>query len=360
MGFDWEPDLARATTSPPELYVDAAVLELARRRVFARSWQAVARADQLAEVGCFVASEVAGWPIVVTRAADGLRGFHNVCRHRAGPVAVGCGRRRSLQCRYHGWTYGLDGALLAAPEMEGAEGFRGDEVRLAPVEVAAWGPLLFARVDGGGPPLAEILAGVGEPTALPFVMRRDYELACNWKVYVDNYLEGFHIPLVHPELHRELDYDRYRTETARWRSRQHAPLRPIAISAGDGEAAGRAYRPERAGEEAEYHWVFPNLMLNIYQGQFQSNVVSPIDVDHTRVRFEWFAAEPAADLANDEKWSRLLAMSDLVQAQDTAICEAVQRGLRSPACRPGRYSVRRENGVHHFHGLLHEHQSGAD
>jgi choline monooxygenase len=322
-----DPDIARAESLPPDLYTDPEVLARERRTVFAHTWQLVARAEQLAETGAYVATELGGAPVLIVRAADGLRGFHNVCPHRAGPLAQGCGRRQTIQCGYHGWTYRLDGSLLRAPEMDGCDL---GTIALAPISVRAWGPLVFAAIA----PTVELdqqLGGVTVPTELPFVMRREYALDCNWKVYVDNYLEGYHIPVVHPELHRELDYDAYRTVTDTWWSRQFAPLRADAA----------VYQPTHEGEEAEYYWVFPNLMLNVYQGQVQTNVVVPLSANRTNVVFEWFGT--VSDSIAD--------FSELLQRQDTTICEAVQRNLGSAGARRGRYSPRRENGVHHFHRL---------
>jgi len=158
-------------------------------------------------------------------------------------------------------------------------------------------------------------------------------MACNWKVYVDNYLEGYHIPVVHPGLFRLLDYGAYRVEPAALHSRQHAPLR--------GQAS-----------EAFYYWVFPNLMLNVYPDSFQLNLVTPLDSERTRARFEWYLPDPGRAGAMEEL-ERAMTFSEEVQREDTTICESVQEGLRSRTYERGRYSVRRENGVHHFHGLLH-------
>jgi choline monooxygenase len=295
--------------------------------------------------------------VAVVRDGDALRGFHNVCLHRAGPVAHGCGRRQTLQCRYHGWTYSLKGELLRAPEMEGTEGFVPAEMRLRPVAVAQWGPLVFVNLDRTAPPLLEVLGDVPARVAgfacegMRFVMRKEWELACNWKVYVDNYLEGYHLPVVHPGLHKELDYDAYRVEPHRYYSIQHAPLRPVH----GGKAAERQYvAGDAQPAEAVYVWCFPNVMLNVYLGQMQTNVVIPVSHDRTRVVFEWFAAEPPADAASDPAWTKLVAFSDEIQQEDIEICEAVQRNLRSRVYDRGRYSAKRENGVHHFHGLLHE------
>jgi choline monooxygenase len=180
-------------------------------------------------------------------------------------------------------------------------------------------------------------------------MRKEWEIACNWKVYVDNYLEGYHLPVVHPGLYKELDYDRYAVEPHRYYSIQHAPLR----AAHGGDATTRRYDPTSAEiAEAVYVWLFPNVMLNVYLGQMQTNVVLPLSHDRTRVVFEWYATEPPAD--GDEAWTKLLAFSDEIQEEDIEICETVQRNLRSRVYDRGRYSPARETGVHHFHSLLHE------
>ncbi|HUH02897.1 MAG TPA: Rieske (2Fe-2S) protein, partial [Kofleriaceae bacterium] len=143
----FEPDLSRACTPPAAAYLDAECYRRERERVFARTWQPVARTAELAEHGAFVCAELAGHPVVLVRDRDELRGFHNVCRHRAGPVATGAGCRKSLQCRYHGWTYRLDGRLIAAPEMDGVQDFDPASIHLAPIAVDTRGPLLFAALD---------------------------------------------------------------------------------------------------------------------------------------------------------------------------------------------------------------------
>ncbi|HEX4684696.1 MAG TPA: SRPBCC family protein [Gemmatimonadaceae bacterium] len=356
--FPFDPDIARASTIPARLYIDPVYLELERERVFAHTWQLAGRLEQVAEPGQFFTTGIGNDSIVVLRDGDRLRGFYNVCLHRAGPVAHGCGKRQTLQCKYHGWTYSLQGELLRAPEMEGVERFTPAEMRLRPVAVDTWGPLIFVNLDGKAPPLADMLEDIPQRVApfgcesMRYVMRKEYELACNWKVYVDNYLEGYHIPVVHPSLHKEIDYDSYRTEPRRYSSIQHAPLRPVA---GSGAPDERKYDPSKTDvAEAVYGWIFPNIMLNVYMGQMQTNVVLPIAHDRTVVVFEWYATNPPADPATDPRWARLVAFSDEIQDEDVEICETVQRNLRSRVYDRGRYSARRENGVHHFHSLLHE------
>lgn len=349
--FEIDADLARARSLPPEWYVEPQALARERRGVFARTWQLALRASELSEVGSYVATEVGGEPVLVARAAPGpggLRAWSNVCPHRAGPLAQGSGKRRTIQCGYHGWTFDLEGRLVRAPEAEGRDL---SDLALAPLSVGVWGPLLFVALDPAAS-LAETFADVSEPApSLRWVMARDYPVEADWKVYVDNYLEGYHIPVVHPELFKELDYANYRTVLARWSSRQFAPLRPVAAQE---RAAERVYAPEFEGEEAEYYWVFPNLMLNLYKGMLQTNVVLPIAPGRCVVRFEWFSAEPPADPARDPKWTRLVEMSDLLQAQDATICATVQRNLAARGARRGFYVPARESGVHHFHRLLAE------
>lgn len=357
MSLRWtfDPNIARASTAPARLYTDPVFLELEQERIFGRMWQLAARAEQLGDEGSYVTAEIGGERVVIVRGADGLRGYHNICLHRAGPVAEGCGKRKTLQCRYHGWTYSLDGELIRAPEMEGTEGFVPGEMRLLPVQVAAMGPLVFANLDLKAPPLADFVGDIPARMAalradrMRYVMRKEWEIACNWKVYVDNYLEGYHLPMVHPGLYKELDYDAYRVETHRYHSRQHAPVRKAAA----GEA-GRKYVSDEGSETAEYYWLFPNVMLNIYMGQMQTNVVLPMGHDRTKVVFEWYAENPPADAGTDPAWTKLVGFSDEIQAEDIEICEAVQVNLGSRVYDRGRYSAARENGVHHFHSLLHE------
>jgi choline monooxygenase len=351
--FPFEKDLARATTPPASWYFDPAALERERERVFARTWQLAGYAEDLARSGDFLTTDIAREPVLVACGADGRRrAFSNVCRHRAGPVACGKGNRAALRCGYHGWTYGLDGGLLAAPETDGMLDFDPAAVRLPELRVAAFGPLVFVSLDRAVPPLDAVLGEIPAETAalglerLRFRRRHDYEVECNWKVYVENYLEGYHIPVVHPGLFREIDYGAYRVDTRRYHSRQHAPVRARAQP-----SLYRRHLEEGRAPEALYYWLFPNLMLNVYPDNVQVNVVLPRGPERTVVRFEWLVPDPARP-GLDEELDRSFAFSDEVQREDAAICAAVQQGLRSRLYDGGRLVARRENGVHHFHALL--------
>ncbi|HEV2141388.1 MAG TPA: SRPBCC family protein [Candidatus Dormibacteraeota bacterium] len=356
-----QDEVARASTIPARMYLDPSILEQEKDRIFARTWQLVAHRGELARPGDFKPTTILEEPILLTHAQDGqLRGFYNVCRHRAAQVVTTRGNRKSLQCGYHGWVYGLDGRLQTAREMEGTEDFDKSDFCLVPIRVDTLGPFVFANLDLDAAPLAEWIGAIpGEITAAGYdvdtmrlIERRDYEISCNWKVYVDNYLEGYHLPIAHPGLFKELEYDNYRVETFRYYSKQHAPIRELK----PGEVPGRDRRYIRmpgAEDNALYYWIFPNTMLNIYQDNISTNVILPLGVDRTLTIFEWFFAEPGSG-AGWESMQQTIAFSDEIQQEDIAVCEQVQRGLRSRSYDRGRFSALRENGVYHFQSLVTE------
>ena len=349
LDFPFEERLPAAETLPSRFYTEARFLDLERERVFGRTWQFVGREDRIASPGQYFTAEVAGEPLLIARGTDGrLRALSNVCRHRAGPVASGDGSCQAFRCGYHGWSYSLDGQLLNAPEFEGVEGFRVGDEALPEFRLESWLGLLFVNLDDSSAPLEGALedlparlASRGLEAMRP-AGRKDWTVECNWKVYVDNYLEGYHIPIVHPSLMKELDYARYATETHRSYSLQHSPIR----ESGPG-------RLKRLAQEAEalYFWIYPNLMLNVYPDNFSTNLILPLGHERTLTVFEWFCRNPEEPQVA-EAMRRAIEFSDEIQLQDIAICEAVQKGLKSRTYDRGRYSARRENGVHHFHRLL--------
>jgi choline monooxygenase len=347
--FDPALPLERAHTIPSPWYFDPELYELERHTVFA-GWQAVGRLDQLRGPGSYLTAEVAGEPVAVLRDGDGtLRAFHNVCRHRAAPVLTEpCGTATRLRCRYHGWTYDLTGRLRGVPEFEGVADFRREDHGLVPLAVDSFGPMVW--VHPGTP--AQSLADFLDPMPLRLIQdlgveglrwhaRREYDLACNWKVYVDNFLDGgYHVNSVHPGLAGVLDYSRYRTDLYAHANVQVSPLKPAEGGAVEGAV--------RVGENAYYWWVFPNFMLNLYAGVMDTNIVQPLGPDRCRVVFDLYFAEGTPP----EFIGPSIAVTDQVQQEDVGICEDVQRGLRSRSFSTGRFSVRRENGGYHFHQLL--------
>lgn len=336
--------IERARTLPARCYVDPEFAALERAAVFGASWQLVAHAAQVRGAGDHAVGEAGGVPILVVRGADGvLRALHNVCRHRAGPLAVCDGRgARALVCRYHGWTYALDGALRGAPDMDGAA-LETDAIRLPAARVAEWQGLVFVAA-GAAPPFEDLVAGIDAHIGAhrfadyAFDRRVVYEVACNWKVYVDNFLEGYHLRRVHPGLARALDARRYRTDVAAWHVLQSSPL----------DAAQGPYGAAGADDEALYWWLWPNTMLNALPGRLQTNRVIPLDAQRCRVEFDYYYAQGT----DPRTASKDREFADQVQAEDGAICEAVQRGLASGSYDSGPLNPTQEAGVFRFHELL--------
>jgi choline monooxygenase len=362
--FDERLPLAEARTIPGSWYTDARVAELERRTVFSRTWQVAARADQVQKPGEYVTTTIAGEPIVVVRGQDGvLRAFFNVCRHHAAAVmteAHGCAER--LRCPYHGWTYGLDGALKSTPEFEGVACFDRANSGLVPLEVGEWEKFVFVRIEPGGsggsahaPPgeraarsLREELGALVDQVAplglasLTFLERREYVLQCNWKVFVDNYLDGgYHVPFLHRGLNSILSYKEYTIENFDRFCLQSSP-----IDASGGEAMTASVRHGRA----LYYWLYPNFMMNWYEGYLDTNLVIPLALDRMKVVFDFYFADVSEGALERNKKS--MDVSERIQDEDHAICESVQRGLGSRAYDAGRLSVRREAGENLFHKLL--------
>jgi choline monooxygenase len=349
--FHIEPDIAKAWTLPSRLYTDPAIFAFEQEKIFSRTWQVVAHSSELANPGDFVTTELIGEPLLLARGTDGmLRGFFNVCRHRAGPVAEGCGSRKLFRCGYHGWTYALDGSLISATEFEGVEGFRPKEFSLAPFRVEEWFNLVFVNLDPQAEPLTSALGALlNQAAKFPFAgmklfERRTYNMKCNWKTYVDNYLEGYHLPTVHPGLNRELDFNAYVVEPYPNHVRQFSPIR----GAQPGDTVPRRYQDAREDLTTDYFWIFPNWMLNCYPDNVSLNIVLPVEPERSLAIFEWYLPErdhaaPAAKAS--------VEFSDQIQMEDVAICEAVQKNLRSKSYNRGRYSVTQEKGVHAFHRM---------
>jgi choline monooxygenase len=326
-------ELARASTLPASWYRDPDVFERERRVVLAREWQVVARSEQVADPGSYVATELAGWPLVVVRDDSGsLRAFHNVCRHRAGPLVWdGAGHCRQFVCRYHGWRYGLDGALRSARDFGDAEDFDPDDFGLVAIRVGEWRGLVFAVLDADAPPLDTALAEL-DAVAAPFPMEElrfggevTHELAANWKTYADNYHEGYHVPLVHPGLNRELDATRYRVDVHGPVYVHSAPTRDGAVNAGC------------------WLWRHPTLALNLYPDGMNVERLVPVSAHRTRLVYWYFFRDPDGPDA-----AEVVRVSSEITAEDVRICEAVQRNLDAGVYDTGRLSPAHENAVFDF------------
>jgi choline monooxygenase len=349
----FELNVARAQTLDASWYLDPRVYELEQERIFARTWQAVARVDELTRPGDYLSTEAAGEPLVLTRDQSGaIRAYYNVCPHRAGALARGKGNRKTLQCLYHGWTFGLNGELLRAPGMEGAEGFDKGCFGLHPVRVEIWGPYIFVNLDDDAPSLASMWGDqFTRTTGIDFqgwqlVERCEYLINCNWKVYLDNYAEGYHVPMAHPGLNREMNLDDYYVDTYRFFSTQWVPVKPTT----QGNKAKRRYLNPLPEDKICYHTMFPNFMIDTYPDNLSVNVLKPLSVDKSLLTFEWYFKPDLDETAKET----MVRFADEVQYEDIEICEYVQQGLKSRSYNRGRFSARHENGVHHFQSLVHE------
>jgi choline monooxygenase len=349
--YDDRAPLAEASTIPAPWYVDARLAELENQTVFTKSWLLLGRAEQVEKPGHFVTGTIAGEPIVAVRGADGqLRAFYNVCRHHAAKVVIEpCGVASILHCPYHGWNYGLDGALKGMPEFDGVRNFERQQNGLVPVRVETWEAFVFVSLDPSAPPLREFLGGLVERcgplglSQLHYFGSRTYDIACNWKVFVDNYLDGgYHVPHLHKGLSSVLDYKQYTIENEDRYCLQSSPM----VASEEDAATGAT----RKGDRAWYFWQYPNFMINCYEGYMDTNLVIPLDVDHCRVVFDFYFSDVSETRRAHNEES--MAVGDRVQGEDLGICEDVQRGLKSRAYGAGRLSVRREAGEQLFHRLL--------
>ena len=361
VGFEIDPDITAAHTPPSRVYNDPAIYTAAKELIFARSWQFVGTATDVRVPGTVqpvtLLPGCLSEPLMLVRdREDELRCLSNVCTHRGMIVCEHAGSESSLRCRYHGRRFSLDGKLLSMPEFEGTRDFPGATDDLPHVQLARWGPLLFANLDPAMSfddwirPLSQ---RVGWLPLDDFVFdasrSRDYLVAANWALYCENYLEGFHIPFVHASLNDALDYGAYRTELFDYANLQ------LGISAGSDDVFDLpASSPDRDEAVAGfYFWLFPNLMLNFYPWGLSVNVVKPLGVDRTRVSFLSFV--------HDESKLALGAGAELdrVEREDESVVELVQTGVRSRLYDRGRYSPTQEKGTHHFHRLLASFLSGT-
>jgi phenylpropionate dioxygenase-like ring-hydroxylating dioxygenase large terminal subunit len=332
-------DLAHAETLPASWYHDPEVYARERERLFAREWLLFGHEDELPAPGDARAESLAGWPIFLVRGPDGaLRGFHNVCRHRAGPLLwEGAERCQVLRCKYHGWVYEFDGRLRSAPDFGDAASFDPAGIALEPVQVASWRGLLFVNLDPGAPPLERTLAPFAKAAAgAPLEAARlrcsaRHELACNWKTYVENYLEGYHVPYLHPALHREIDTKAYRVEVGDGFVLHLAPPRPGV---------------REAVYEGFWAWLAPNAAINVYASGMSLERMLPTGPETMRIEYSFFFREPGEGAAGEREAA--LAMCARVTDEDRRICEAVQRNLRAGIYRSGRLSPRHEGGVFAF------------
>jgi choline monooxygenase len=339
-------------TLPWSWYTDPAVLQLERERIFRRFWQYAGRSDEVAEPGSFSATRAGHVPVVLVRDEEKtLRAFLNVCRHRGSLVCEGSGRRSTLQCPYHAWTYGLDGRLVSAPRSAREGGIENQELGLVPLRVETWGPFVFVNPDPEAAPLSEFLEDIPERIAaagvdvdaLRFLRRSDSELDANWKICVENFLECYHCAVAHPGFSAVVDVspDSYLLETSRFRMSQFGPPRP--------EPRG-SFDPTGEVERGQFHLIFPNTVVNVMPGRPNLSIgpIRPLGPERTYRLLDYLVAPDAEDAWIEE----MLAFDSQVGAEDTRLVERVQQGVRSGLVDDGRLLPESERLVAHFQSLV--------
>jgi choline monooxygenase len=352
--------LAQGRTLPAEWYTDPKRFEREEQRIFAAGWNYVGRAEQVEKAGDFLTGRVGKIPVVVVRDEAGMiRAYANVCRHRGSELVLqASGSRRTLQCHYHAWTWDLDGTLRAAPHCQEQEGFNKADFPLTPLGVETFGPFIFINP---GPASRSLESTLGQLPAiirsaganidsLKFRERREYAIQANWKVVVENFLECYHCSVSHPGFAELIDLERYQVISYDRCSVQRGPLK----------VSGRAKHNDAfasgAGREGIYTYVWPNFMLNVYPGggNVSTNLIRPIDENHSVAVYEFFFSETMPE----DQQRAMVDFIDQVQQEDIIIVESVQRGLRSGFYKQGQLILSRENGIQHFQKLVYSALSG--
>ncbi len=351
--FDIDPDVRNASTLDKAFYLDEGDWAQARERIFARCWHWLGPLDDVAEPGSLAPREVLpgllSEPLLLARDATGtLRCLSNVCTHRGNLLVTAPCRATQVRCGYHGRRFDLDGRMRFMPGFEQALNFPSDRDHLPQLPLGQFAGQGFAAITPAAPFEAYFgdvqarLAGLPLGGLMADPSRsHDYEFDAHWALYVENYLEGLHIPFVHPALTQTLALQRYRYELF-----SHANLQ--LAHARDGEDAFDTPAAADAGSRiaAYYVWVFPNLMLNFYPWGLSVNLVMPLAPGRTRVLFRSFVRD-ASRLGQGAGGAL-----DTVEMEDEAVVQTVQRGMRSRLYSRGRYSPQHEKGVHQFHRLI--------
>ncbi len=349
-----DPDIRIAETLPAEFYRSEEVFNLAKEKIFTKCWHFIGDTGIVKIPGSVhpftILDGYLNEPLLLTRdQQDKIHCLSNVCTHRGNILIENPDVLRVMQCRYHGRRFELNGCFKSMPECEDALNFPRPEDNLSKVPFEIWNKFIFASVKPVHP-LSSFLkviedriegAKIGDMMHEP-TRSRDYLIKCNWALYVDNYLEGFHIPYVHSGLNEKVDYGSYTNELYDYCNLQLAFAKP-------GEECFRLHEisPDYGSEVAAYYWwVFPNMMLNYYPWGLSINIIRPLAKDLTKVSFITYVSDPSK--LDKGAGSGL----DRVEREDEAIVEQVQKGVQSRFYNRGRYSPKRERGVHHFHSLL--------
>jgi choline monooxygenase len=331
----------------PQLYVDPGMLQREQDAIFARSWQLGGHVADVAAPGSFLTAQVGAESVLVVRGEDGeLRAFRNVCRHRAARLREGRGEcGKALRCPYHGWTYRTDGRLIGVPEGRGFDGLDKSALPLMPARVETFAGLVFVTLDPDAPPLHEPLAGLAEKLApyrletLTRFSESSTSQPANWKIVVDNYLEGYHIPIAHPSLMRLLDYQNYTAEIGDGYVWVEAPLRAKPSGNRVERAYQRLVHPMPGLSDADravwrYVFIWPNTAIDLYPDQVMTWQINPNGIDATRDSWSCYRAEkPSVAMRAVQRLNHRL--NHEVADEDADLVTRVQAGMATRGWQPG-------------------------
>jgi choline monooxygenase len=334
MPEDARPDLQYLNLDPA-LYVRDDIWQLERRRIFARTWQFMGPAAALTVGGSYLAIDIAGTPVFAIRGRDGvLRGFTNVCRHRGAKLLPeGSGQCGLIVCPYHKWSYADTGHLVQAPWYGRDPAIIAEDWPLTPVHLAEWRGLVFAALDPEMPLLDQLGALPDELAGEPLETYHATDAAtvsfdANWKVYTDNFVEGYHIPGTHPSFHAAIDFDAFETTAQRGYVRMTAPPKD-----------GLFYR-------GKWLWMWPNWTLSLFDGGMSVSRINPTGVARTDQHYHFFFAD-TSDAALPAR-TRSVDGTLAVVREDYQVCVETHRNYASGAYAPGPLSGRHERGVQYF------------
>ena len=355
-GYDPEP--ARSYSLRAEAYTDPRWNSFERGAIFARSWQWACHVEKVRAPGSYIALEVAGQPVCILRDRKGeLRAFYNVCKHRGHELLRGEGETSRITCPYHAWTYDLTGRLVRAPHTEGLTDFEPRDISLEPVQVEEFGGFIYVNLDPAARPLAEQSGDLAAEIAtwapgverLTLAHRLTYNIRSDWKIVVDNFLECYHCPIAHKDFCTLVDMDTYKVTTYGIYSSHMAEA---------GKTANTAYSVDEATvTDHAVWWLWPNTCLMRYpgRGNFIVMQIIPVGPERTFETYDFFfeTAEPT-----EAEREAIRYIDEVLQVEDIALVESVQRGMNTPAFTQGRIvydprgSGKSEHAVHHFHGLV--------
>jgi len=362
----WQPQpLEQAYSFPAQMYTSEHIYQLEKEKIFSKRWLYVGHTSQLPDPGSYFTITIADQPLLLLKDLDGqLRGFFNVCPHRAGPVALDAGHCNRLTCLYHAWTFDLKGNLKAMPYMTDAKNLNPNDFGLKAIQVELWDSFIFVNLDPEAPPLATQLGHLPEQfkrynfSNLTKVHRIDYDIKANWKLYIENSSESYHAAMVHPALELFKTLDRFTFETQSHYYTEYFPFLESSDEIQKGFKPG-LYIDSLNDDEMQgtsVTVVYPNMVLVTCPNFVLARMINPQGLSETHARFEWFVPDTAM-ATSEENVQAVVHLYDSVVREDLVMLDHVQQRVRSHRYEPGRLSPELEAGVHWFQHQVMEYLS---